>query len=292
MRLAWIVICLLLSRTAFAQFDSAAERRLLDQANEARKKTGLFALKWDDKLAAAARIHAQKMAEAHSLSHRLVGEADLTDRIAATGLRFSSVAENIAYSTDGSEDFHDDWMHSPGHRANILGTNSDSLGVAVLDYKGKYYAVQDFARVVAPVDAATAEMRFAAEFNRTRAKLREGRAQVTGDPGLRSAACSMAASDSTEAKRIPHDPGARGAVAFTASEPEDIPTTILELARDPRVRRGVLVRCYLLRFRRAGYTQTFSPAYLQPIHTSGNFRHITFVLLCVDRKQNKMVTHR
>src|SRR3954471_259889 len=170
MRLKWIAICLLLSRMALAQFDSAVEKRLLDQANEARKQAGLVALKWDDKLAEAARAHAQKMAEAHSLSHRIVGERDLTDRIAATGLRFSSVAENIAYSTDNSEDFHDDWMHSPGHRANILGTNSDSLGVAVLDYKGKYYAVQDFARVVTPDDAATAELRFAAEFNRTRAK--------------------------------------------------------------------------------------------------------------------------
>jgi hypothetical protein len=244
MRFAWFVICLLLSRVALAQFDGAAEHRLLDQANEARKKAGLSTLRWDDKLAEAARAHAQKMAEAHSLSHRLVGEADLTDRIAATGLRFSSMAENIAYSTDGSEDFHDDWMHSPGHKANILGANSDSLGVAVLNYKGKYYAVQDFAKVVAPDDAETAEWRFAAEFNRTRTKLREGRAQIHGQPSLRTAACSMAEQDSADAKRIPHDTGNRGAVAFTASEPEDIPTTILELARDPRVEKLSVGACF------------------------------------------------
>ena len=261
MRLARAVLSLLLASSAFAQFDLAAEHHLLDQANEARKKAGLPALRWDDKLAEAARRHAQKMAEEHSLSHRLAGEADLTDRIAATGLRFSSVAENIAYSTDGAEDFHDDWMHSPGHRANILGGGSDSLGVAVLNYKGKYYAVEDFAKVIAPDDATTAEERFAAEFNRTRTKLREGRAQIASDHGLRSAACAMADSDSTEAKRIPHNPGSRGAVAFTASEPEDLPTTIFELARDPRVEKLSVGACFKATTKMPGGTYWFAVIY-------------------------------
>src|SRR3954470_5662341 len=168
MRLIYLI--LLLSTYACGQLDPAAEHRILDQANEARSKAGLAPLHWSDKLAQAARTHAEKMAEGHSLSHRLQGEADLTDRIAATGLRFSAVSENIAYSTDGAEDFHDDWMHSPGHRANILAAKSDSLGVAVLNYNGTYYAVQDFAKVIEADTPSTAETRFAAEFNRVRAK--------------------------------------------------------------------------------------------------------------------------
>ena len=252
---------LLLSAYACAQFDSAAEHRILDQANEARNRAGLAPLRWNDKLAEAARKHAEKMAVAHSLSHRLQGEADLTDRIAAGGLRFSSVSENIAYSTDASEDFHDDWMHSPGHRANILATRSDSLGVAVLNHNGAYYAVEDFAKVIEAGSPSTAEARFAAEFNRVRAKLREARAQIDPDPALRSAACAMAVKDAADANRIPHQPGSRGAVAFTASEPEDLPKTIVELARDARFERLSIGACFKATPSMPGGTYWFAVVY-------------------------------
>jgi hypothetical protein len=252
---------LLLSAYAYAQFDPAAEHRILDQANQARNKAGLPPLHWDNKLAQAARTHAEKMAEGHSLSHRLQGEADLTDRIAATGLRFSSVSENIAYSTDAAEDFHDDWMRSPGHRANILAAKSDALGVAVLNYKGTFYAVEDFAKAIEADSPATAESRFVAEFNRVRVRLREARAQINPDAALRSAACAMADKDAADARRIPHQQGSRGTVAFTASEPEDLPKTILELARDPRFEKLSVGTCFKATPNMPGGTYWFAVVY-------------------------------
>jgi uncharacterized protein YkwD len=37
-------------------------------------------------------------------------------------------------------------MHSSGHRANILDGNMDSVGIAVAERDGEYYAVEDFSK--------------------------------------------------------------------------------------------------------------------------------------------------
>ena len=56
----------------------------------------------------------------------------------------SGVGENIAYGYRDPEDVMDGWMHSSGHKANILRTNYDRIGVGCYINNGTCYWVQLF----------------------------------------------------------------------------------------------------------------------------------------------------
>lgn len=126
---------------------SPPEQALFDNANRERSKEDLPPLKWNALLASAARHHAELMAQHSAISHQFPGEPALVQRIAAVGARFSTVAENIAAGQDAG-DIHYGWMHSPGHRANILDPKLTALGIAVVEARGRLFAVQDFSLAV------------------------------------------------------------------------------------------------------------------------------------------------
>jgi Cysteine-rich secretory protein family len=126
---------------------SETERQLLDSANRERAARALAPLKWDEKLARAARKHAELMAEQHLLLHQLPGEPDLAARARDAGAGFSRVTENIGMAEYAGA-FHNGWMHSPGHRANILDAAVDAVGIAVVEGGEQLFAVEDFARLV------------------------------------------------------------------------------------------------------------------------------------------------
>jgi hypothetical protein len=104
-------------------------------------------LYWDDSLASAARQHAERMAQRNMLSHQLPGEPDLRMRTAGAGARYSVIAENVAVGPDPAV-IHSEWMHSPGHRANILSSQLSVVGIAVVQGSVGLFAVQDFSQTV------------------------------------------------------------------------------------------------------------------------------------------------
>src|ERR1700730_4515274 len=131
------------------QRSAAEERYFFDSANRERVGHQLQPLKWDNALAEAARQHALLMARHDNLSHQLPGEPPLDQRAGQAGARFSQVGENIAIGPQ-AQAIHSGWMHSPGHRANILDVHFTSLGVGVVeDDDGELYAVEDFSVAIA-----------------------------------------------------------------------------------------------------------------------------------------------
>jgi uncharacterized protein YkwD len=126
---------------------STPERLLFEALNRERAARGLSMLVWNDSLASAARQHAERMAQHNKLSHQLPGEPDLRMRAAGTGARFSMVAENVAIGPDATV-IHSGWMHSPGHRANILSPELSAVGIAVVPRGAELFAVQDFSQTV------------------------------------------------------------------------------------------------------------------------------------------------
>ncbi len=124
-----------------------AERFLLAAANQDRVARGLPQLHFDDHLALAARLHAYEMAKRRTISHQFPGEQDLAARAGEAGAHFSLVTENVAEAPNSAE-IHDLWMNSEGHRANLLDPNVDSVGIAVIQSRGEFYAVEDFAHTV------------------------------------------------------------------------------------------------------------------------------------------------
>lgn len=134
--------------TAEQKIIGDTEELLFDSANRERAARDLPLLTWDEALARAARKHAELMAEEDVLAHQLPGEPDLTTRAWEAGASFSRITENIARGEDPDK-FHDGW-HSPGHRANILDSAVDSIGIALVDGLTRSFAVEDFARAVKP----------------------------------------------------------------------------------------------------------------------------------------------
>ena len=130
-------------------------------ANQARAAQGAGTLAWDPALGEAARRHCLRMAAEGPIAHRYGGELDLTARAAQAGAHFSLIEENVAVGPSAAE-IHDGWMHSPGHRDNLLNPQVDRVGVAVVAVQGSLYAVADYAQAVpvfstGGVEAAVAE---------------------------------------------------------------------------------------------------------------------------------------
>jgi hypothetical protein len=146
-RLCWLLLLGFACAWAGAlQAQTVAEQYLFNAANQERAERGLGPLRWDAQLANAARAHADEMSERASISHQFAGEPELTRRAAAAGVKFSMVAENVAEAPSPLR-MHDAWMHSEGHRANLLAPAADAVGIAVVERSGELYAVQDFAHV-------------------------------------------------------------------------------------------------------------------------------------------------
>lgn len=126
---------------------SSLERRAFDLVNSERARNGLPPLVWDGELCRMARLHSEKMARLNFFDHE-GPDGDLPQRARESGVRWRSLAENIALN-QGYDDpvglAVDQWMHSPGHRANILRgifTHS-AIGIARAA-DGRVYVTQVF----------------------------------------------------------------------------------------------------------------------------------------------------
>src|SRR5579863_2153469 len=130
--------------------------QLLALANESRAAHGAGPLKWDPALAAAARQHCLRMAAEGPISHQYGGEADVSDRAGQAGAHFSLIEENVAIGPDPAA-IHEEWMHSAGHRRNLLNPEVDRMGAAVVSSRGVLYAVADYERAVQVLTQAQVE---------------------------------------------------------------------------------------------------------------------------------------
>ena len=163
MRISWqgLILCLavfgpvVLGQSAVAQryandrlqAGQAGVEQLFALANQSRAAQGAGPLRWDPALAAAALQHCRRMAAEGPISHRYGGELDLTARAGQAGAHFSLIEENVAVGPTPTA-VHDEWMHSPGHRSNLLNPDVDRVGVALVASRGVLYAVADYERAV------------------------------------------------------------------------------------------------------------------------------------------------
>jgi Cysteine-rich secretory protein family len=143
---------------------SVADKSLLDAANKDRAAQNLPPLKWDPALATAAHQHALRMAKLNQLSHQFPGEPPMQDRAREAGARFSLIAENVAQgpTVDG---IHNQWMHSPPHRANLMDPTLDSVGISVVQSGNMLFAVEDFSTAVPAFSQDEQERKVAAQLD-------------------------------------------------------------------------------------------------------------------------------
>jgi uncharacterized protein YkwD len=113
-------------------------RATLCTLNVQRERRGLRPLRLNRRLAKAARRHSRAMARRHFFSHDSLNGASFLDRIRRTGYlhgaRSWTVGENIAWGSGSlatPRSIGRAWMHSPGHRANILSSAFRSIGIGI-----------------------------------------------------------------------------------------------------------------------------------------------------------------
>lgn len=122
--------------------DSATVTQMHDATlcllNAERRKRGLAPLRHDERLRVAATRHSKDMVNRRYFSHSSPGGISMTDRIRRTSYissaRSWAIGENIAWGSGRYATPHsivDMWMHSAGHRANILASRFREIGIGI-----------------------------------------------------------------------------------------------------------------------------------------------------------------
>jgi uncharacterized protein YkwD len=124
---------------------SVAEQELFVSVNHTRRAQGLPVLKWNDALAVAARRHATLMAQQGAAEHGFPGEPSLASRVTQAGAHFFWLSENVAQGAS-AQMIQAEFLKSPNHRANILDSDMDSIGVGIAERGGQLFAVEDFSK--------------------------------------------------------------------------------------------------------------------------------------------------
>lgn len=118
--------------------------QVVSLVNTQRGQNGCGLLTVNSRLTLAAQRQTDDMVARHFFDHTNPDGVDPGARITATGYRWSTYGENIAYGQQTPSEVMDSWMHSPGHRANILNCAFQEIGVGVNLNSGVPYWTQDF----------------------------------------------------------------------------------------------------------------------------------------------------
>ncbi len=120
---------------------------VFDLTNDERTAEGLSTLVWNDQLAAAAWAHAIDMDDRNYFDHYSPEGDSVAERAKAAGYTYTYLGENLAWGQFSATQVVYEWMHSPGHRLNIVHASYTELGVAVReDSDGRYHWVQVFGK--------------------------------------------------------------------------------------------------------------------------------------------------
>ena len=216
------------------------EQQLFTFINQERERAGLPKLLWNEQLAQAAGAHASLLAKSNALSHRFPNEPELVDRLGATGARFTFSAENIARA-DSAAEAHAGLMTSAGHRANILSSRYNSIGIGTVQSQGHLFVTEDFAVVLPSLSEAQFTEALAQSISKARAAKHLFRLQIQGESRLRSAACAAHGNVRSLAGAASPD---SEMVLFTISDPQVLPARLLQFVQDRRWRRLDLGVCF------------------------------------------------
>lgn len=125
---------------------SSMTSQVVNLVNSERAAQGLTALQKDSRLAALAQQKAEDMAKNQYFSHTSPTYGSAFGMLKAAGYSYKTAGENIAMGQKSAASVMDGWMHSSGHRANILHTSYEKIGVGyAVSADGMPYWVQIFA---------------------------------------------------------------------------------------------------------------------------------------------------
>ena len=123
---------------------SEIEERVIGRLNDARSQEGLSALSTASDLTRLARIKSMDMGLYNYFNHESPTYGSPFDMAAALGVQLRS--ENIQWATWEltSEEIHDNFMNSPGHRDNRMTPGFTEVGVGIIKLENGYYVTELF----------------------------------------------------------------------------------------------------------------------------------------------------
>lgn len=127
------------AQTAIQTHDQSDFSVLIDAINQVRncgtvcarqKMKPVQPIRWNDKLAEAAAIHASDLAKNQFFSHRGSDGSNPSHRADRVGYNWQSVSENIAKGPRSEQDVVKGWLNSPDHCKTIMMPQVNEMGVA------------------------------------------------------------------------------------------------------------------------------------------------------------------
>ncbi|HEV2717708.1 MAG TPA: CAP domain-containing protein [Terriglobales bacterium] len=225
-------------------YDSAAEQKLLDLANQARVQAGLAPLHTDDGLTEAAREHAAAIAERQQLSHQLPGEAPLAQRLAtSTNLHLERGGENVATAATVDQ-IYASLMRSPPHRENLLNPSFNVAGFGVVRNGYLLFVTQDFGEGRATYSAQTSEDMVAASATQMRQQQRRSSLLRLNSGAAQAAACSMARANSLNTPMSRDMAQSRYLLRYTSNQPQNLPSSAPRAIGDRNISAFAVGSCY------------------------------------------------
>jgi len=205
------------------------EKQIFEWTNQERAKVNAPPLKWNDKLAIAARLHSDEMAKHKMLTHQINGEPVFTERLLVRGARFSSAAENVGFADD-AETLQSGWMHSPPHRANLLNPRYSEMGVGIVRSGNQLWATEDFATMLQNFSSEDFERAVEEQITSRRSTRRLAPLKATSSPQLRRIACSGDGSSRAAFGALTQPHSQAQAFNFTAPKPDELPVDLVKQA--------------------------------------------------------------
>ena len=122
----------------------SVQDQVLELVNAERKDAGKSAVKLDSTLNQVAQLRANELLK--NLSHTRPDGTVCFTAFDEMGAKYGSCSENIAAGQMTPEEVMSSWMSSSGHKANILDSNAEKMGVALVTVPSGYgyYWVQVF----------------------------------------------------------------------------------------------------------------------------------------------------
>ena len=104
---------------------------LLQIINQGRLGNNLPALRQSDQLASAAAMKARDMFESDYFAHTSPTGIRPWQFLDEARYPYRSAGENLALNYQSAYELVDDFMHSPSHRANLLSTEFEEIGISL-----------------------------------------------------------------------------------------------------------------------------------------------------------------
>lgn len=119
------------AETASLRDLSRVRAAMLARVNAERKRAGVRPLAANSRLDQAAQRHAADMLARRYFAHQSPEGSTVRERSRSAGYDWREIGENIAEGQLTVAEVMDSWMHSPGHRRNLLDPGFRELGVGV-----------------------------------------------------------------------------------------------------------------------------------------------------------------